>query len=116
MLYTRYIAKRFVEEATRRQVIVFTHDISFLLEIKNRCASRNLTVQTVKRFGLCARTLHGGVSWEAMVLRERLAHLDSLVNGHAPLYETDVVAYNKERHLRMVVCVKHGKHSSKENY
>ena len=37
-----------------------------------------------------------GVSWEAMVLRERLAHLDSLVNGHAPLYETDVVAYNKE--------------------
>ena len=39
--YRDKIAKRLVEEAKSRQVIVFTHDIAFLIELESKAAETN---------------------------------------------------------------------------
>lgn len=50
-LYRRRVAKRLVEEAEHRQVVVFTHDLAFLFEINREALSqrRPVSYQTVRR-------------------------------------------------------------------
>jgi hypothetical protein len=94
--YCRKIAKRLVDEAKHRQVIVFTHNIAFLVEIEKRCAGIPLTVGTVKRSGRTAGKCIEGLPWEAMQVKGRLTFLDSAVNEIATLHGNDNVQYNKE--------------------
>ncbi|MEO1018819.1 MAG: AAA family ATPase, partial [Pseudomonadota bacterium] len=70
--YSRFIAMRLVKEAENRQVIVFTHNIAFLVAIQKRCAGIPLTVQTVKRSGSVPGKCMDGVPWEAMEVKDRL--------------------------------------------
>ena len=50
-LYRRNVAGRLVEEAAHRQVIIFTHDLSFLFEILREADGRNIAThfQTFQR-------------------------------------------------------------------
>jgi energy-coupling factor transporter ATP-binding protein EcfA2 len=94
--YSRHIAERLVEEAKDRQVIVFTHNIAFLVEIEKLCAGIGLRVQTVKRSGQTPGYCMEGVPWDAMNVKPRLNHLDGLVNEAAGLYGEDDSEYNKK--------------------
>ena len=94
--YSRHIAQRLVEEAEHRQVVVFTHNIAFLVEIEKRCAGVPLTVQTVKRFGTTPGKCMEGLPWEAMLVKDRLSHLDDMINEAAKHHGVDDEQYNKE--------------------
>jgi energy-coupling factor transporter ATP-binding protein EcfA2 len=50
-IYRRKVAKRLVEEAEHRQVVIFTHDLAFLFEINREADLQHQTVsyQTVRR-------------------------------------------------------------------
>ena len=90
------IAKRLADEGKKRQVIIFTHDIAFLLELEN-CAI-NAEVPFM------ARTLHRkefvgkcieGLPWHAMDVRRRLEYLREEVASFKDIYDTNRPEYNK---------------------
>ena len=94
--YSRLIARRLVDDAKRRQVIVFTHNIAFLVEIRNYFTEIPLTVQTVKRFGGTPGRCMEGLPWEAMSVKDRLSVLNSMVKEISQYHGKDRVKYNKE--------------------
>jgi ABC-type multidrug transport system ATPase subunit len=50
-IYRQNVAKRLVEEAEHRQVVVFTHDLTFLFDVSNQSTKQNreISYQTVRR-------------------------------------------------------------------
>jgi energy-coupling factor transporter ATP-binding protein EcfA2 len=94
--YSRLIAKRLVEEAKKRQVIVFTHNIAFLVEIEKHCAGVPLCIQHVQRTGTVPGYCMEGLPWEAMSVKDRLKHIDEYVNEAAKLCGSDDNKYNEQ--------------------
>lgn len=91
------VAQRLVQEADTRQVIVFTHDVVFLLLLKQ--FAEELQVEQIDQHvrylsqgaGVCAEEL----PWVALKVARRIGHLKSLLqeaetlhrNGHQSPYE-----------------------------
>lgn len=75
------IARRLVDEAKTRQVIVFTHDIFFLHALMASCEAKNVELQhqyvrrEVQVSGLCSPEL----PWVAMKVRERIGSLKAKI-------------------------------------
>lgn len=76
-LYRERIAERLVGEGLNRQVIIFTHDIVFLLSISQAAAKQQvpLLTQTIRRQGEKPGYCETGLPWNAMTVKERLQHL-----------------------------------------
>lgn len=72
-----YVAKRLVEEAARRQVIVFTHDVVFLLELQDqaRLATRACEVRVVRRVGAASGIASKDLPWVAQNVKQRIGYL-----------------------------------------
>lgn len=71
------IARRIVKEATERQVIVFTHDITFLMEIQEEASKLNCNVDLKS---LTRKKTETGIPalnppWDALPIKERLKEL-----------------------------------------
>ena len=95
------VARRLVEEAKTRQVIVFTHDVVFLLQLKEVAEEEEVEQrdQHVRNLpggaGVCAEEL----PWVALKVRSRVGHLRRLFqdaeklhrDGHQDAYERDAV-------------------------
>ena len=95
------VARRLVEEAKTRQVIVFTHDIVFLLQLKEVAEEAEVEQrdQHVRNLpggaGVCAEEL----PWVALKVKSRVGHLRKLYqdaeklhrDGHQDAYERDTV-------------------------
>ena len=93
------VARRLVEEAKTRQVIVFTHDVVFLLLLKEFAAEKSVSQcdQHVRQLsgsaGVCAEEL----PWVALKVSQRIRHLKKLLQdaeklhrkGHQDAYEKD---------------------------
>lgn len=93
------VARRLVEEAKTRQVIVFTHDVVFLLLLKQFAEKQRVEQldqhvrQLSKGAGVCAEEL----PWVAMPARKKIGHLknewqsaDRLFrDGHQAAYEKE---------------------------
>ena len=94
------VALRLVEEAKTRQVIVFTHDVVFLLRLKQLAQEQNVTQldQHVRQLprgaaGVCAEEL----PWVALPVKKKIGYLknqwqaaDKLFrDGHQSAYEKD---------------------------
>lgn len=94
--YSRYVAERLAEEAKKRQIIVFTHNIAFLVEIQKHCAGVGLLVQTVQRTGSVPGHCLEGLPWEAMSVKERLNYIESELSRFAGLHGVEDDRYNKE--------------------
>jgi energy-coupling factor transporter ATP-binding protein EcfA2 len=75
--WRRAVARRLVEESKRRQVIVFTHDIVFLLALKEFSKQADLQQldQHVRRQSIGAGVCVDELPWVAMKLNERIGHL-----------------------------------------
>lgn len=93
------VARRLVEEAKRRQVIVFTHDIVFLLLLKQFSEEQDVEQldqhvrQLSKGAGVCAEEL----PWVALSVKKKIGYLknewqaaDKLFrDGHQAAYEKE---------------------------
>ncbi len=95
------IARRLVEEAKTRQVIVFTHDIVFLLQIKQFAEE-----EEVEQYDQHVRNLPGGAGvcadelpWVALKVKSRVSYLKKRLQtakklhreGHQDAYERDAI-------------------------
>ena len=76
-----YIAERLVDEAQRRQVIVLTHDLPFMLDLIEQAEQADLrpTVQGVWRLGNEVGRVDDRPPFKAMKLRPRVGVLDQRV-------------------------------------
>ena len=93
------VARRLVQEATSRQVIVFTHDVVFLLLLKQFAEEQQVEQldQHVRHLsrgaGVCAEEL----PWVALKVAKRIGHLKKLLQdaenlhrgGHQSAYERE---------------------------
>jgi energy-coupling factor transporter ATP-binding protein EcfA2 len=93
------IAQRLAKEGARRQVIAFTHDIAFLLELKAKAAEMDgvpLGAQTVLFLGRKPGRCMDGEPWHAKNSKERLTHLQESLNNFRNSYEVDQPEYNSK--------------------
>lgn len=76
-----YIASRLVEETQRRQVIVLTHDLPFMLDLIEQAEDANIEpkVQGVWRLGSEVGRVDDHPPFKAMKLRQRVGVLDQRV-------------------------------------
>ena len=93
------VARRLVEEAEKRQVIVFTHDIVFLLLLKEFSEKQGVEQldQHVRQLSIGAGVCAEEMPWVALPVKKKIAHLrngwqaaDKLFrDGHQAAYEKE---------------------------
>ena len=93
------VARRLVEEAKSRQVVVFTHDVVFLLAIKNLAHELDVDQadQHVRNLSNGAGVCIDELPWVALKVKSRIGHLKQRLQaadklhrqGHRGPYETD---------------------------
>ncbi len=72
-----YVAQRLIDEAHRRQTIVFTQDVVFLLELQELAARASLAceVRVVRRVGNTAGITAKELPWVALNVKGRIGYL-----------------------------------------
>jgi energy-coupling factor transporter ATP-binding protein EcfA2 len=94
-----YVAQRLIEETTRRQVIVFTHDVVFLLELQDRAARASVLCEArvVRRVGNTAGIAAKDLPWIAQNVSKRIGYLRSELQRLGALERKgDPEAYRRE--------------------
>ncbi len=99
-IYREKIAKRLIEEAKNRQVIVFTHDIAFLIDLESNAVETDgkvcFTPQTICRLSGKVGKCTGGRPWHTMLIKDRIKYLREELSRINTLYETNLPQYNQE--------------------
>lgn len=93
------VARRLVQEAKTRQVIVFTHDVVFLLFLKQFAKEKGVAQidQHVRQFSNGAGVCTEELPWVAMPVRKKIGYLKNAWQAAEKLFRNDhVVAYEKE--------------------
>lgn len=94
-----YLATRLVEEAAKRQVIVFTHDIVFLLDLQHQAelAARACEVRVVRRVGAASGIAAKELPWVAQNVKTRIGYLKNEQHRLAALERKgDADAYRRD--------------------
>lgn len=93
------ISKRIVEEALERQVIVFTHDITFLLMIQEHSASLNcdLDIKSLTRKKKETGLIASNPPWDALSVGKRIGLLKSAYQQLEKIERTETEEIYKER-------------------
>lgn len=97
--YRSKIAARLVEESRSRQVIIFTHDIAFLLNLQDKAGKLDgvcFTPQTVLQHNEAAGVPNQRLPWHAMPVNKRLEHLQSDQENIEAFYCSDQAEYDKK--------------------
>jgi len=96
--FSEKIAARLVQESTNRQVVVFTHDISFLLDLQGKSQSQREYCHciNVHREGEVTGVIRGDEPWHAMPVHRRLHFIDQEVTQITSLFVDDQQEYNKQ--------------------
>lgn len=100
--YRATIAARLVSESEKRQVLVFTHDIAFLLDLQEKAGEVggiHFTAQTVLQQNEAAGVPNEGLPWHAMPVKGRLGHLRRTLNEIKALHGVEQARYGKEAAL-----------------
>lgn len=77
-IWRHKVAKRLVGEGAERQIIIFTHDIVFLLAIQKECDEQRVPIYTsTLRYGPTGRGMCNpdDVPWDAMKVQRRVNYL-----------------------------------------
>jgi len=93
------VAERLVEESKSRQVIVFTHDIVFLLALAEHAEKQGVTLkhQYVRRVPSSTGLSEQRLPWAAMKVKDRLGHLKDICQAAGKLHrESKQVEYERE--------------------
>ena len=79
--FRKAVAKRLVQEGKNRQVIIFTHDIVFLLDLTEQAVTQQvaLTGQEIRRAGQEVGTCRDALPWEAQSVKKRIGELRKLL-------------------------------------
>ncbi|MCH7783374.1 AAA family ATPase [candidate division KSB1 bacterium] len=96
------IAKRFVQESKKRQVIIFTHDIVFLFALTKEADSNGISniVQTVTKIGEKIGVCDSEVPWIALTVNRRIGKLRDMIQGAEKEYkEGEIENYQKEAEI-----------------
>lgn len=101
-VFTRKIAARLAREGLKRQVIIFTHNIAFLMELEDACMELAkagtpvaVAVHTLHRGAKSSGITVDGVPWHAMKVNQRAHYIEQLVNKIKSLYEDKIGEYNE---------------------
>ena len=102
-VFTGKIAARLAREGRRRQVIIFTHNIAFLMELENARMELAMTgtpvavaVHTLRRDSKSSGITTDGAPWHAMKVNQRVHYLEQLVHKIKPLHQDNVAEYNEK--------------------
>jgi len=102
-VYTGKIAARLVREGLTRQVIIFTHNIAFLMELEDAGMALamagtpvGVTVHTLRRGSKSAGITTNGAPWYALKVKQRVQYMDELVHKIKPLYPDNMDEYNEK--------------------
>ncbi|MCK9399729.1 MAG: AAA family ATPase [Bacteroidales bacterium] len=102
-VFTGKIAARLAREGLKRQVIIFTHNIAFLMELQDAGLSLALAgtpvgiaVHTLRRVGKSAGVTTNGAPWYALKVNQRTQYLDGLVHEIKPLHPNNMAEYNEK--------------------
>jgi energy-coupling factor transporter ATP-binding protein EcfA2 len=102
-VFTRKIARRLAQEGRTRQVIIFTHNIAFLMELEDACIELAktgtpvaLAVHTLRRGAKSSGITTDGAPWHAMKVAQRVHYLDQLVHKIKSQYEDKRDEYNEK--------------------
>lgn len=106
-VYREKIALRLTQEALNRQLIIFTHDLSLIMEIEGKCTELVLSQGvrpalssfTVRRNGKDSGFCLSEAPWRGMTTAQRAHHLDTNLNSFKQLFETDTAKYNEQAAL-----------------
>jgi energy-coupling factor transporter ATP-binding protein EcfA2 len=93
------VARRLVEESKRKQVIVFTHDVVFLLALKQYAEENSIQLldQHVRRQSLGAGICTEELPWIAMPVKGKIGYLKGRYQGAEKLSRgADQDAYEQE--------------------
>jgi energy-coupling factor transporter ATP-binding protein EcfA2 len=102
-VFTRKIASRLAREGLTRQVIIFTHNIAFLMELEDACMELAKTgtpvavaVHTLHRSAKSSGITEDGAPWHVMKVKQRAHYLDELVYKIRSLYQDRIDEYNEK--------------------
>ena len=96
---TERISRRIVQESKNRQVLVFTHDIAFLLGLEDksgRLGGIPFTAQTVLRQNEAVGVPNEGLPWHAMPLKARLMHLRKTLDSMKSSFTEEQEKYDEK--------------------
>lgn len=98
--HTREVARRLVREAKTRQVIVFTHDLSFYYELWHAAMDEKVPVArhwvSISPTSGCGTVLVDAAPWQAKNVRERLPELEEKLKTIPEPQTCDAQAYQRE--------------------
>lgn len=102
-VFTAKIAARLAQEGLKRQVIVFTHHIAFLMELEDARMELarsgtpvNITMHTLRRSGQASGITTNGAPWYTMKVKQRVQYLEELVHQAKTLYPDNMDQYNEK--------------------
>lgn len=83
----RLVAKRMVQEANSRQVIVFTHDVVFLEQLRTECERAKIepVITSLERMELSAGIVTPGLPWAHKSFGDRIDALEKAQKGFEKL-------------------------------
>ena len=89
------VAKRLVREGMNRQVIIFTHDIVFLLALERHATEQQvpLRLQEIRREGQEVGRCRDDLPWEAQTVKKRIGYLKKLLQEDIKQSEQDQELY-----------------------
>jgi energy-coupling factor transporter ATP-binding protein EcfA2 len=102
-VFTGKIAARLAREGLTRQVIIFTHNIAFLMELEDASAALAkagtpvpIAVHTLRRGGKSAGITTDGAPWYVLKVNQRTQYLEELVHKIKALYQDNIAEYNEK--------------------
>ncbi|MFA5909278.1 MAG: AAA family ATPase [Vicinamibacterales bacterium] len=89
--WRRQVAKRLVEEAEHRQVVVFTHDLVFVNDLHDLAYEKKRAAKlvTVSRGPAGAGVVAEGLPWKAQSVEDRIDKLEKTTREAKKLYENN---------------------------
>lgn len=85
------IVKRLLDEAKKRQVVVFTHEITFFMELKSEAERFDLSFNecTIRNIGGVPGNISPVIPWQGMNVRNRIKKLNSELQEIELVYKSD---------------------------
>lgn len=82
------IVERLIEEACCRQVVVFTHEITFFMELKTEAARKGIVFsqETIRNVGNEPGNISMSIPWQGMNVKDRIGKLKNDLQGIRSLY------------------------------
>ncbi len=101
--WRKRVAQRLVDEARQRQVIVFTHDLVFVHDLKDmaEAAVTRAKLMTVARGPTGAGIVSEGLPWRGTNIKDRVDKLEKEVREAKPFYDAHDEAEYRSRAFKI---------------